>query len=280
MATATMTQSLTRPNAANIPALGREEARTLAMTAFERILTVVENLSGDDWEQQTECTEWNVKDMVAHLSGSCAGFASWEGHLRQTFRNPYLGKISPMIDAINAIQVDDRANYTPEELIAEFREVAPKAINTRHKIPWLLRIIPLPNVVVPGKVVPVSYLLDIIYSRDEWMHRADLCRASGQKMILTEDHDARIVELILRDIAVMNLKNPKYTVDLVLTGDISLAYRFGNGTAPEATLTMDIIEFNRRSSERTTVEDAIASAHIQGEPTAARWFFENCAVTY
>ncbi len=280
MATATMTQNIARPNAAHIPALGREEAYELAMTAFERILAVVENLSGDDWTQPTDCTEWTVKDMVAHLSGSCAGFASWKGHARQTVRNPYLFKISPAIDAINAIQVDDRANYTPEELVAEFRELGPKAIRTRYRVPWLLRIIPLPNIVVPGKVVPVSYLLDIIYSRDEWMHRADLCRASGQKMLLTEDHDARMVELILRDIAVMNLKNPKYTVDLVLTGDISLAYRFGNGAEPDATITMDLIEFNRRSSERTTVEDAISSAHIQGEHTAARWFFENCAVTY
>ncbi len=280
MATVAMTNTHPFPNAANIPALGREEAYSLAMTAFERLLAVVEKLSGEDWQQPTDCSEWTVKNMVAHLSGSCDGYASWKGHLRQTFKNPYLFKISPMIDAINAIQVDDRANYTPEELVAEFRELGPKAINTRYKIPWLLRIIPLPNVVVPGKVVPVSYLLDVIYSRDEWMHRADLCRAAGQKMLLTEDHDARMVELVLRDIATMSLKNPAYTVDLVLTGDLTLEYRFGRGTQPDATILVDLVQFNRRASERITVDEALSLAEVRGSEAAARWFFENCTVTY
>lgn len=280
MATSALTQNATRPNAANIPAVSREEAYTLAITAFERILAVVENLTGDDWQQQTECTDWKVKDMVAHLSGSCDGYASWKGHMRQTLGNPNLFRIWPVIDAINAVQVDDRANYTPDELIAEFREVAPKAIRNRKNVPWLLRIIPVPHAIVPGKVVRVKYLLDIIYSRDEWMHRADLCRASGQKMLLTDDHDRRINELILRDIAVMNLKNPAYTVDLVLTGDILIEYRFGRGTEPDVTITMDLIEFNRRASERIDADEALTLADVQGSEVAARWFFDNCTVIY
>jgi uncharacterized protein (TIGR03083 family) len=263
-----------RNHALDIPKHTHAEASQLAHTAFERLLAVIESLEGDDWSQPTECTEWTVRDMVAHLAGGCAGYASWGEFVRQYVRNPYLLSTPVKVDAVNRLQVEDRADHTPEELVAELREVGPKAVRTRHRIPWIVRSIPMPPM-PPLGVVPIGYLLDIIYPRDEWMHRADLCRATGRKMLLTPDHDARIVELVLLDMA-KNVRDLP-AVDLILTGDIEMAYRFGKGEAM-ATITMDLIEFNRLASERITPDEA--PAVINGNAATARVFLENCAVVY
>jgi hypothetical protein len=39
----------------------------------------------------------------------------------------------------------------------------------------------------------MGYLLDTILTRDPWMHRVDIARATGRDMVLTADHDGRIV---------------------------------------------------------------------------------------
>src|SRR5205085_910601 len=39
----------------------------------------------------------------------------------------------------------------------------------------------------------LSYLFDIIFTRDSWMHRVDITRATRHEMMLTPEHDGRIV---------------------------------------------------------------------------------------
>ena len=39
----------------------------------------------------------------------------------------------------------------------------------------------------------LGYLIDVILTRDTWMHRLDLARATGQAPTLTADHDGVIV---------------------------------------------------------------------------------------
>ncbi len=49
---------------------------------------------------------------------------------------------------------------------------------------------------VDGPVVEkwsLGYLIDTIYLRDAWMHRVDVTRATGAALVLTPDHDGRIV---------------------------------------------------------------------------------------
>ena len=49
--------------------------------------------------------------------------------------DPYLKEAEMKIDAIHRRQVEDRAEATEEELVAEFRENAPKAVRTRQRMP-------------------------------------------------------------------------------------------------------------------------------------------------
>jgi hypothetical protein len=36
-------------------------------------------------------------------------------------------------------------------------------------------------------------LVDTIFTRDSWMHRLDISRATGTPMVITADHDGRLV---------------------------------------------------------------------------------------
>jgi hypothetical protein len=149
----------------------------------------------------------------------------------------------------------------------------------RRRIPWLIRQVRAP--LGPLGLAPIGYLTDTIYTRDWWMHRADLCRATGQRMYLTPEHDGRIVSLVLHDLAHKLARQPQpETVDLHLIDDIEVAYRFGDKSQTDVSITMNLIEFNRLASGRLEVEQAVTAAEIRGNPAAARSFLENSSIPY
>ena len=74
-----------------------------------------------------------------------------------------------------------------------------------------------------------------------------------------------------------NLAGP---IDLLLTGDIELIYRFGDGAQPEAEIALDIISFNRLASERIKADQLPASTIRAGDPDIAKQFLEQIIVPY
>lgn len=266
-------------NASSIRAQTHPEAGHLAAVELDRILAVIDGIPVDTWENSTDCTLWNVQQMVAHLAGACAGHTSFNEFKRQYISNPLKQDFDSAIDAVNNLQVADRSTQASAELIAELRTEGPKAIRVRQRLPWLIRNIWLP--LGPLGLAPIGYLTDTIYTRDWWMHRADLCRATGQHMHLTPDHDGRLISLILRDLARKRSRQGETdTIDLHLVDDIELLYRFGEKPQPKATIRMNLIEFNRLASERITFEEALQSAVFSGNITTAHSFLKNCAVPY
>src|SRR5712692_9807606 len=175
--------SVGRPSlsdAASIPSLTHTEAAQMAAVELERFLTLVESLSPADWDKPTTCTLWNVRQVVAHVTGAAASYARWSEFKRQNsffVQRPYRQAGFSMLDAINQIQVDDRTNATPADLLAELREVGPRAIATRKRLPAIVRAVRLPLPLLG--VAPIGYVTDLIYTRDMWMHRLDICRATG-----------------------------------------------------------------------------------------------------
>jgi hypothetical protein len=59
-----------------IPLLVRPEALTIAAQEYERYLDQLGTLSGDDWQRETECHPWTVRDMAAHVLGQAESVAS------------------------------------------------------------------------------------------------------------------------------------------------------------------------------------------------------------
>jgi uncharacterized protein (TIGR03083 family) len=275
--TISMEVSKTVQKALDIPKLNHAEAGKLAQTEYKRVLALLEKLAGDDWQQPTYCTAWNVRDMVAHLAGSVTGSSSLAEFKRQNVQNPYL-KEDP-INGTNKLQVEERAGKSTAELIAEFRQNGQIAAKNRQKLPWLIRKIHLPM----GELGLASfeYLMDVIYPRDQWMHRYDICAATGKQMVVTADHDGRIIALVLLDVAKKLKKQlDGRTIVLQLTGAWAREYQFGNKTTPDCTVAMDFFEFNLRASGRISVEEALSRTAVTGDTASARWFLQNLEVAY
>lgn len=257
-----------------IPPVDKVEAAQIARFELQQVLNLLEQLEGADWTQPTECTAWNVQRMAAHLAGGCAGWANWRNFSRQMLFNPYLLQMPVPVDAINRREVEDRQHMSPPELIAELREVGEKAVRNRQRLPEFLRKIEIPASPMPGKM-SFAYLADVVYPRDQWMHRMDLCRATGKAWDSHPEHDARLMALIMLDIA----KNLAGRLNLVVHVTGVQSYRFGQG-ASQAELTIDLLTLNRRSSGRINADEALKLAEVAGDWAVAKNFLESCEVLY
>lgn len=262
----------------DIPDITKSEALELSLTEVERVVDLLERLEGDDWQQPTDCTEWTVRDMAAHLSGACRGWSDRKHFLRQYIFNPYSRKGEDKVHGINRCEVADRAEWSTDEVIAEMREYGAKAVNSRQRFPNFIRNIKLP--LPPLGKVPIRYLLDTIYQRDQWMHRGDICRATGKQMVFTGAYDERVTDLVMLDIAqhLGNVLNG--TVDVTVTGGVEKTYRFGTTSEPHASITIDLLELNRLASQRSTPEEAKHICTISGDEQLAHTFLENCEAGY
>lgn len=274
------TMAVEAQNAHDIPGPKHAEAAALARTEYERVLALLEKLEGDDWQQQTYCTEWNVRDMTAHLAGSVTASTSLAQFRHVYMSNPYLKEMDEPADAANRLQVEERSELTPAQVVDEFRRNGPIAIRKRDALPWPLRIIPIPLGPSIG-VRSVGYLMDVIYPRDEWMHRYDICAATGKDMVITPEHDGRIVALVVWDLA-RKLKRDlgQRSILLRLTGEAGDDYLFGAQREPDCTLEMSVFTFALRSSGRITVEESHGRATVDGDSRLAEWFMRNMEVPY
>ncbi|GCE30985.1 hypothetical protein KDA_64690 [Dictyobacter alpinus] len=277
--------SVARPalvHASTILPLSHREAKAMATLELERFLALVTSLSEDAWEKPTACSRWNVRQMLAHVTGAAAAYASFTEFRRQySFKvhRPYRMSGLSYLDSLNQIQVDDRATATPAALIEELRTVGPRALATRARLPWLLRALPVP---LPALgIVPVGYLTDLIYTRDMWMHRLDLCQATGCEMVMTPEHDGRVVSLIMRDVT-KKLAPILRDTSMVyhLSGGIEEIWQIGPKMPPTTTLHLDVVNFNLLASGRLTPEDVWSHVTFEGETSLAREVLKHTAAPY
>src|SRR5260370_10295625 len=165
---------------ASIRSLLHPEAAEMAAVELERFLRLLESLAPVDWDQPTACPLWNVRQVVAHVTGAAASYASFTQFKRQTspfVQRPYRKVGFSLLDALNQIQVDDRRAATPADLRTALRDVGPRAIATRKRLPAIVRAVRLPLPLLG--LVPLGYLTDLIYTRDMWMHRLHICGPPG-----------------------------------------------------------------------------------------------------
>ncbi|MEW5873149.1 MAG: maleylpyruvate isomerase family mycothiol-dependent enzyme [Chloroflexota bacterium] len=263
-------------DAASIPYVAAEEAYGLLQTELARFLRLVEGLDPQDWEKPTACTAWNVRDILAHQAG---GYASGTGYielLRQVRNLPKPGQLPE--DAINEFQLRQRAGKSPAELLAELHQVGPVAARK-----WAYQFLPLKLISIPhadaGKL-SLRHLMWVIHSRDTWMHRLDICRATGRNFEQTRQHDGRIVELVMLDVAAtLARKFDGPALVFELTGIAGGAWKIGQGE-PAATICMDALEFNIFASGRYTFEEARPKTTITGDVSRAEEALKNILVVY
>ena len=277
--------SVVRPDlayAGAIQPLTHSEAIAIARLELDRFLALVTILSDDDWEKPTSCTLWNVRQILAHVTGAAASYARWSEFKRQNslkVQRPYRMSGLSFLDSLNQIQVDDRASATPGALIDELRTVGPRAIATRERLPGLLRAIrvPLPEL----GFVPIGYLTDLIYTRDMWMHRFDICRATGREMIQTSHHDGRITALVVRDLA--GKLTPRLggrAVAYELTGISGGCWSLGENVKSIARITMDVLDFHLLASGRMPADKLSSHTSVKGDEQLSRLALDTTQVPY
>lgn len=271
--------------ASAIARLGRDEVIPLARLELTRFLALLDTLLPADWEKPTECSLWTVKDIAAHQASHVLALTRVSEFLDQfnplNFRD-YSRRGMNTLDAANQRQVDKRAAWTPAQLIAEMRDNSEASLIGRRRFPFLLRWM---RVGAPGYdgLVSLGELIDSIFTRDMWMHRLDICRATGHEMTQTADHDGRITALVVRDLdRRLSAKLDGDSLIYRLTGKAGGAWVMGGIGSPSAEVSLDVLDFHRlasgRISSRQAVEDGLVK--LDGDQALSSLAVQNTLVLY
>ena len=248
-----MTMRTTPTDVRSIAPLAHDEAMALAEVEYGRFLDLVRGLRPEDWAKPTDCTLWDVRAMVGHNLGNFEAAASVVETARQQAKAARRAKregISPL-DGMTAVQVEERAGLSVDELIERLAAAIPKAVAGRRRMPAVVRT-KVRLDLSEGRKRPLGDLIDRIYTRDVLMHRIDLHRATGAPLVLTPDHDGRIVADVVAEWAA----NHGAPFDLTLTGPAG--GRYVQGAGGEA-VELDAVEFCRILAGRAPGEGLLAT---------------------
>ena len=229
-----------------IPPITRAEVERLARTEYSRVADQLRSLAPEDWSKPTDCPLWDVRAMAGHSTGMLSTFAGYRTLMGAMRAAAKAAKRSdgPMVDALTAKQVADHANLSTSELIAKVDEIGPRAARWRATRPALFRRMPMKEEVGGAQETwRLSYLLDVILTRDPWMHRVDIARATGRPTELTPDHDGRIIADVVAEWA----RRHGRPFTLTLTGPAGGEYVSGDHGED---ITIDAVEFCRTLSGR------------------------------
>ncbi len=217
-----------------------------ASAEYARVAEQLRSLGPDDWSKPTDCPQWDVRAVAGHTAGMMTDFTSFRRLMRRMRSATEAAKRAggPLIDSMTSQQVDENASLSIDELIAKVQETGPRAARWRTKAPALFRGMPMKEE-VDGRPETwrMGYLLDVILTRDPWMHRVDIARATGRPMVLTAEHDGRIVADVVTEWA----RRHGQPFTLTLTGVAGGKFIAGDGGEH---LELDAIEFCRTVSGR------------------------------
>lgn len=243
------------PSAAATPrriALRRRDAMTLAAAEYQRVVRALSTLAPEDWSKPTDCPDWDVRDLACHVVGMAAMAASPLETSRQQklAAKDQAERGGAMVDSLTALQVRERAGLSPEDIVAEARKVAVRAARGRRLTPWFIRrrTFPVPQLLNGAEELwTIGYLVDVVLTRDPWMHRIDLARATGRELEMTASHDGVLVDDVVREWAGRHGR----PFHLELTGPAGGQWSSDLSGEPES-IRMDAIEFCRTLSGRET----------------------------
>ena len=222
-----------------IAPINHKEGMALAETEYRRYADMLGTLQAEDWAIQTVNTAWNVKQLTQHVLGfaeSNASFRVFVKGMRAGKKRAAIKGYDHFIHGMNEVQVEEREHLTTGELTAKWEATWPKALRGRRTFPPFMRPIPLDFGPIIGKKPMGSYLMDVVFTRDTWMHRIDTCRAVGIEPVLTPEHDGRLLEDMVAEWAKL------YDLSIMLQLEGPAGGTFVRGTGDEE-LTIDAVDW-------------------------------------
>lgn len=241
--------TITTIDVTTVAPLTHAEAMRLQAHELECTLASLRSLEDAAWATPTDCPTWDIHAMYRHVLGACEAGASMRQNVHQlrrarAYRRKHGG---PLEAALSAVQVTERSNLSPAQIVERLATVAPKTVRGRTRAPALLRS--HATLAVDGPVHEswkLGYLIDTIYLRDLWMHRIDVARALGQTAELTADHDGRIVADVVAEWA---RRHGKPFV-LELSGPAGRTYTRNRDFSKTERIRLDAVDFCRTLAGR------------------------------
>jgi uncharacterized protein (TIGR03083 family) len=246
--------TLQTPRAATLPQTGPELAATVTGHELDALLALLRGLDDEAWDAPTDCTGWSVTDIVKHLAGAFEEAARLRVMLRHSLTAGRRHPGRDFVDALNQMQLDDRADDSARQLVDELALIGPAGIRGRRRLPSMVRRIRVPAKGGLPAGSTLGYLNDVIYPRDLWMHRVDVCRATGTDLACTEA-ESEVVRQVVRDLD-RSWDGPTFA--LTLTGHAAGTWLVGAGS-PESEVTGDAVDVMRLLSGRTATADLVST---------------------
>jgi uncharacterized protein (TIGR03083 family) len=243
--TVTGTPTLVRPVRA-VP--DHDTAMRLAEVEHDRFASALAQLDDPDWARPTACPGWDVRQVACHTIGMAAMGSSPLETVRQQAKAMRRARVDRVdaLTALTSVQVDERTDWSPERVVAEARLVGPRAVRGRRRTPGFVRSRTLPPKQYVGGVAErwtIGFLNDVILTRDVWMHRMDVARATGREPVLTRDHDGAIVDDVVAEWAARH----GAAYHLTLTGPLGGTWSPRSGGE---VIELDAVDFCRLLSGR------------------------------
>jgi uncharacterized protein (TIGR03083 family) len=239
------------------PGIERGLAMRLAATEYARCAELMDRLEPEQWSAPTINAGWDVRATAGHMLGMVQMTSSLPrllGQMSTSMREARKAKAPVSIDFLTALQVAGNARLTTAELIQRWRELAPKAVRGRRRLSRLLGGRTVPEAQLVGGHLErwtFGYLVDVILTRDPFMHRLDICAATGLDPQATAEHDGRLVDDIVHEWA----QRHGQPCTLELSGPAGGVWGSGGER-----ITLDALEFCRRVSGRGEAAGLLATA--------------------
>ena len=249
---AILARDLARPN--------RAQAAAMLDAEIAAWLALLDRLDAADWTVRTVCPKWDVGDIARHLLGQAEDIARpWLFPLRNRRARRSYPEL-PTLDGHMEVQADEHGHRDQSEVTEMFGRLWPKAARRMRRLPAPLRALSVTTGLDMMPKLTIGYLHDVIYTRDLWMHRDDVCQATGAALVL-DAHDAAVVSQVIRDLDEVAWAGPPLLLEL--TGPAGGQWRLGGG-APIATVRADAVAFMRSLAGRddsATIELITGDAH-------------------
>jgi uncharacterized protein (TIGR03083 family) len=238
--------------------LTHHEGMNLQQHELECTLRMLRSLDGEAWSSPTDCPAWDIRAMYQHVLGACEAGASMRENIHQLRRGRAYRKQhgGPLEAALSEVQVHERADLNPAQVVKRLAAIAPKTVRGRSRTPALVRN--HAKMAVDGPVHEtwrLGYLIDTIYLRDLWMHRVDSAHALGQPLELSADHDGRIVADVVAEWA----RRHGQPFVLELAGPIGATYVSDPDASAAEHDSLDAVEFCRTLAGRIPATGLLAT---------------------